>query len=84
MERDQIMQVVRDAFAGIAPEIDVDRLDPFAELQTEADIDSMDFLNVVTVIDRELGIEVPERDYPLIGTLDALLRYLAERTPATR
>jgi acyl carrier protein len=39
----------------------------------------MDFLNVVTAIAERTGVEVPERDYPKLVTLDGFTAYLAER-----
>lgn len=30
-------------------------------------------------VDQELGVEIPERDYPRLGTLNDFVDYLAER-----
>jgi acyl carrier protein len=40
------------------------------------DIDSMDFLNLVTALHDETGIDVPERDYPQVATIDGFVAYL--------
>jgi acyl carrier protein len=64
------------SLAVIAPETDFDSLAPDADLRDELDLDSMDFLNFVTGVYERTGIEVPERDYPKILTLDACVRYL--------
>ena len=64
------------SLAVIAPETDFESLAPDADLRDELDIDSMDFLNFVTGVFERTGIEVPERDYPKILTLDACVRYL--------
>jgi acyl carrier protein len=61
----------------IAPEADLDALDPDAPVQEALDLDSMDFLNLVTAVEEETGREVPERDYPTISTLAAFTAYLA-------
>jgi acyl carrier protein len=60
----------------VAPEIDLAQLDPDALLQDEADLDSMDFLNIVTALAEETGIEVPERDYPSLATVSGFVDYL--------
>lgn len=60
----------------VAPEVDLDRVDPTALLQEEAELDSMDFLNLVTALHEETGIEVPERDYPEIATVDGFVAYV--------
>jgi acyl carrier protein len=62
---------------GVAPEVDLDAVDPAAPLQEEADLDSMDFLNLMTALYDETGIEVPERDYPLVATIDGFVAYVS-------
>ena len=62
---------------GIAPEVDLDAADPQAPIQDELDLDSMDFLNLVTALCDETGIEVPERDYPQLATIDGWVTYIA-------
>ena len=66
----------------IAPEVDIDDLDPHAALQQDLDLDSMDFLNLVTALHDETGIDVPERDYPLLSTVDTFAAYVAKASPA--
>jgi acyl carrier protein len=68
---------------GVAPEVDLDAVDPAAPLQEEADLDSMDFLNLMTALYDETGIEVPERDYPLVATIDGFVAYVSS-APQTR
>ncbi|HEX6420286.1 MAG TPA: acyl carrier protein [Acidimicrobiales bacterium] len=62
---------------GIAPEVDLDTVDPAAPLQEEAELDSMDFLNLVNALYEETGIEIPERDYPQVATVDGFVAYVA-------
>ena len=64
----------------IAPEVDMDEVDPAASLQDVADLDSLDFLNLVTAVYDETGVEIPERDYPLIATVDGFVARLATLT----
>ena len=64
------------SLAVIAPEADFDQLPADADLRDELDLDSMDFLNFVIELHERTGIEVPERDYPQVLTLDACVRYL--------
>jgi acyl carrier protein len=61
----------------VAPEVDLDTVDAAAPLQEEAELDSMDFLNLMTALYDETGIEVPERDYPLVATIDGFVAYVA-------
>lgn len=75
-------QALRDVVVGalrdVAPEIDADAIDPDADLGEEFDIDSMDLLNIVVAIHKRTGIEIPERDYPKLATLNEAVAYLVE------
>jgi acyl carrier protein len=77
---EEIRNVIFEALRKIAPEADPSAIDPAAELREQVDLDSMDFLNLVISVDEELGIEVPESDYPHLRTLDGWVDYLLERT----
>jgi acyl carrier protein len=54
----------------------VSTLDPSVDLRDELDIDSMDFLNILVRIEKDLGVSVPEQDYGEVSTLEALTRYV--------
>ena len=68
--------LLKSELAKIAPEIDVGEIDREADLRDEFDIDSMDFLTLVTALSKELGIEIPEKDYNQMGTYADALDYL--------
>ena len=69
-------QVVISALTEVAPEVDPNAIDPDTELVEQLDIDSMDFLNVIVAIHDQTGIEIPERDYPKLSTLNDAVSYL--------
>jgi len=71
-----IRKVVLEELNNIAPEADMASVDPAADLREAIDIDSMDFLNLVTAIHHRLGIDVPEIDYPKLVTLNGALAYI--------
>ena len=79
MTRNDITAVLIDELGRIAPEIDASRLDPNAELREELDIDSMDFLNLVTGLSERLKIDIPETDYSKLATLSHAVDYLVQR-----
>ena len=62
----------------IAPEIDISTLDTAADLRDECDIDSMDFLRLITALGRDLSLEMPETDYERMRSFDDLLAYLRD------
>lgn len=78
-----IMKVVQEELNNIAPEADLTTVDPTADLREALDVDSMDFLNFIAAIHHRLGIDIPEIDYPKLGTLDGAVAYLtAHRKPS--
>jgi len=83
MKLEEVIAIVIDELGRIAPEIDAKQLDPDAELREECDIDSMDFLNLVTALSERLKIEIPETDYPSLATLHQAAVYLAQKLDAT-
>ena len=76
MSDPDIRKAVQDELNNIAPEIDLATVDPAADLREALDIDSMDFLNFISAIHRRLGVDIPERDYPKLITLDGAIAYL--------
>ena len=79
MTRDDVAAVLIDELGRIAPETDASRLDPNAELRDELDIDSMDFLNLVTALADRLMIDIPETDYPRLATVGRAVDYLVRK-----
>jgi hypothetical protein len=59
---DETRTLLARLLRGVAPDVDLDAVDPAAPLQEAAELDSMDFLNLVTALYDQTGIEVPERD----------------------
>ena len=80
MNQSPILDVVRRALAGVAPEADLDALPPDASLRDELDLDSMDFLSFVVGLHKALGVDVPEADYGKLATLAGTVAYLEART----
>ena len=80
MNHSPILDVVRRALAGVAPEADLDALPPDASLRDELDLDSMDFLSFVVGLHKALGVDVPEADYGKLATLAGAVAYLEAQT----
>jgi acyl carrier protein len=79
MTREQIRSAVLESLRAIAPEADLSTLDPAADLRDTLDIDSMDFLSFITSMHTKLKVDIPERDYREVRTLDTCVEYLARR-----
>jgi acyl carrier protein len=75
--------IVISVLTEVAPDVDPAAIDPDTELVEQLDIDSMDFLNIVVAINERTGIEIPERDYPKLSTLNDAVGYLAHAQKQT-
>ncbi len=82
MNTDEIRAVVTKALKKVAPEADASTLDSHADLRDALDIDSMDFLAFVTAIHDATHVDIPERDYGKVRTLDDCIAYVASRLPS--
>lgn len=72
-------EIVLAAITKVAPNVDPATLPGDVDFREEADLDSMDFIGILTAVHAATGIEVPEIDYPLITTVDAFAAYLSTR-----
>jgi acyl carrier protein len=72
----EIRAAVLDVLGGIAPDADLAAIDPGESLREQLDLDSMDFLNFAIGLNRQLGVEIPEADYPKLASLDGAVAYL--------
>jgi acyl carrier protein len=79
MSPEQLRSIVLQALSDVAPELEPGSLDPQAELRSQLDLDSMDFLNFVLGLHKALNVDIPEADYRKLATLDACVAYLAAR-----
>ena len=77
-ERDMRQQVIEE-LQRIAPELDSAQLRSDRPLRDEVDLDSMDWLRFISALHKRLGVNIPEADYQRLGSLDALVEYLAAR-----
>lgn len=76
---DRVEEGLRLALEAVAPEADWTEIDPDENLREALDIDSYDFLRMLLKLQEQLGVEVPEADYPRLRSLADLRAYLAKR-----
>lgn len=82
MTNAEISDAVVRILATIAPEARGQALASSVNLRDQLDLDSMDVLNFVVALHKELGVEIPETDYAKLITLDAIVTYLSARLAA--
>jgi acyl carrier protein len=76
MSRDEIREEVQRILLRLVPGADFSRVEGDASLRRTLAADSMDVLNFVTALQEELGVDVPERDYQQLDTLEGCVDYL--------
>lgn len=79
MNRTQPFDIVCTVLHDIAPELDLTTVDEEGDLRMAADLDSIDFLNLMVGIHDLAGVDIPERDYDRVSTLGGLVAYITAR-----
>lgn len=68
------------ALTEIAPEADPDAIDHETPIRDQLDIDSLDFLDFVAALSERAGIDIPERDYAALATVESCVAYLGRQS----
>lgn len=76
---ESVRTALYDAIASVAPEIDLTAIRPDRAFRDQAELDSFDFLRVLTRLHEQLGVDVPETDYGEFATLDRAVAYVIQR-----
>lgn len=63
----------------IAPEADIESLDPNEDLREELDLDSIDFMRLLESLILETGIVISESDYEKVNTLQSMIEYIESK-----
>jgi acyl carrier protein len=79
MTKEEIRKIIIDEIYRIAPEYEGEAIPEKENLQAALEIDSYDFLNLLTALYEKLGVEVPESDYGKVDTLEHMVDYFAEQ-----
>jgi acyl carrier protein len=79
MNREEIIEAIKDIIHTIAPDEDLSSLRADVRLREQIELDSMDFLDIVMELRKRYGVQVPEEDYKELATLDGCVRYLSPK-----
>lgn len=82
LTREAARAALLDAICAVAPETDPRTVQPARPLREQIDLDSFDWLNVIIGLSTRVGIDVPERDYAQLLTLESAADYLVRRSAA--
>ncbi len=72
----ELRQTLIEAIVEVAPDVDPTTIDPCEDLAEQLALDSVDMLATLVSVNERTGIEIPERDYPKLATLDDAVAYL--------
>jgi acyl carrier protein len=80
MNREQARDLIFDALADIAPEVDRLQVDDDVDLTEQLDLDSMDYLTWMIAISQDAGLDIPQADVSAFLTVDGAVNYLVAKT----
>ena len=80
MDTNDARTLLSNLLGTIAPEIDLSDAARDARLQDDFDLDSMDFLTLVTSLYDATGVDVPEREYSRLATIGGFTDYVVAHT----
>ena len=79
MESKQVRKAVEETIESIAPGTDLRRIRPERPLRQQLDLDSMDWVNVISGLSHRLSVDMPDSEAARPWTLDSIVAWLAER-----
>lgn len=82
MTKEQIKTVIIKQILEIAPDVEESQIVSDKNIQRSLEIDSFDFLKILTALNEILGVEVSESDYAKVDTLEHMTEYFELRSNA--
>ncbi|MBU1658331.1 acyl carrier protein [bacterium] len=79
MTKDEIKSAIIKEILEIAPDIEESEIENDKNIQRSLEIDSFDFLKILTAMNAQVGIEVPEADYSQVDTVEHMVEYFLKR-----
>jgi acyl carrier protein len=76
---EQLSQLILDTLIAVAPDVEPGALDPDVAFRDQFEIDSVDFLNFVVRLEKQLDRRIPEADFPRLSSLNGCLAYLGDK-----
>ena len=80
MNRDELQNLVITNLCNIAPDIEATDLDAAQDIRDQYDFDSMDQLNLFIALHKATQIEIPEKDYPQLSSVNGIVDYLLKHS----
>jgi acyl carrier protein len=74
----ELRALILKSIGEIAPEADLAAVDSSEDIRETFDLDSMDFINVVSALHKRTQVNIPEADYNQLYTLSSAVAYLKD------
>lgn len=79
MTKEEIQRAIVKQILEVAPDIQDKDIFPDKNIQRSLEIDSFDFLKILSALNEVLGVDVPEADYAKVDTLENMTHYFAQQ-----
>jgi acyl carrier protein len=76
MNESELQQTILDVLSAAVPGVDPSNLDGDDDIRAALDIDSFDHLNFLVGLHEKLGVDIPEKDYGKLNTVNEIIQYL--------
>jgi acyl carrier protein len=73
---------ILELLVEVAPDVDPAAVRPAEDFRRQFDFDSMDLFSFATAIHAKFGIDIPERDYRQLASLEKCAAYVESRMRA--
>lgn len=81
MMKEKIEEIVLGIIEDIAPDEDLKNMDYDKPIRDQIGLDSMDFLDIVMELRKQYKVEVPEKEYENLRTMNSTIEYLKDKVP---
>ena len=78
MTDDEIRLAIRSAIETVAPESDLQAIDPRRPLREQIDLDSLDWINFIAALSERTCFRIPASEHSRLSTIDAIVAYLSQ------
>ena len=79
MKREEIVEIVNN-FLIEDFEIEADKISETASLKDDVGIDSLDFVDIVVIVERNFGFKINPEEMAGVATLGQFYDYIARKT----
>ncbi len=79
MKKEELKRIIIEQILEVAPDVEESEIVLTENIQRSLEIDSFDFLNILTAMYEKSGIEVPEVDYSKVDTVENMTEYFSKR-----